>query len=298
MKRFNKTSVPLAALAALLAVTFVGGAAPCFAGIHYKAVTRNQDAQSKSTDIQVEGWVSDDKARIEFQGANPTGAKGAYLITRDGGKVVYMVNPEDKTYAEWDVQALLGAAGAVMQGMGPLLKFEVSDPKVEKLAEEDGGSILGIPTRHVRYRTSYTMKVKVLGMGTVSDIVSEQDIWTSDRLQDRALGVWLRSEPPRTGNAELDKLITSQYKIQGFPLKMVTVTTSTPQKKGQPTVTRSTMEVTQLDTSATVPDSRFEIPAGYQETQMVPTGAPGEGEEAEQGGLGGLLRKKRNSGGN
>jgi hypothetical protein len=291
VKKLTRTSV--------LALALIVGAMPCFAGIHYKAVTRNQDAQSKSTDIQVEGWVSGDKARVEFTGKNPTGANGAYLITRDGGRVIYLVNPEDKTYAEWDLQALLGAAGAVMQGMGPLLKFEVSDPKVEKLAEEDGGSILGIPTRHLRYRTSYTMKVKVFGMGNVSDVVSEQDIWTSDRLQDRALGVWLRSEPPRTGNADLDKLITSQYKIQGFPLKMVTVTTTTPQKKGQqPTVTRSTMEVTQLDTSATVPDSRFEIPAGYQETQMVPTGGAAQGEEGEQGGLGGLLRKKKNSGGN
>lgn len=288
MKKLIQTTV--------LALTLIAGAVPGFAGVHYKAVTRNQDAQSKSADIQVEGWVSGDKARVEFTGKNPTGADGAYLITRDGGKVIYLVNPEDKTYAEWDVQALLGAAGAVMQGMGPLLKFEVSDPKVEKLAEEDGGAILGIPTRHVRYRTSYTMKIKVFGMGNVSDVVSEQDVWTSDRLQDRALGVWLRSEPPKTGNPDLDKLVNSQYKIQGFPLKMVTVTTSTPQKKGQPTVTRSTMEVTQLDASATVPDSRFAIPAGYQETQMVPAGE-GQGEE-EQGGLGSLLRKKKNSGGN
>ena len=295
MKKLIRTSVLVPALAAIVAIG--AGAAPCFAGIHYKAVTRNQDAQSKSSDIQVEGWVAGDKARVEFQGSgNPTGTKGAYLITRDGGKVVYLVNPEDKTYAEWDLQAMLGAIGGIMQGMGPLLKFEVSDPKVEKLAEEDGGTLVGVPTRHVRYRTSYTMKVKVLGMGSISDIVSEQDVWTSDRLQDRALGVWLRSDPPRTGNAELDKLITSQYKIQGFPLKMVTVTTSTPQKKGQPTVTRSTMEVTQLDTSATVPDSRFEIPAGYQETQMVPT-VEGQGDEAEQGGLGGLLRRKKSNSG-
>ena len=295
MKKLIRTSVFVPALAAILIV----GAAPCFAGIHYKAVTRSEGGQEKASDIQVEGWVSGDKARVEFQGANPTGAKGAYLITRDGGKVIYMVNPEEKTYAEWDVQAMLGLASGIMQGMGPLLKFEVSDPKVEKLADEDGGAILGVPTRHVRYRTSYTMKVKVLGMGNVSDIVSQQDVWASDRLQDRALSVWLRSEPPRSGNEQLDKLITSQYKIQGFPLKMVTVTTSTPQKKGQPTVNRSTMEVTQLETSATVPDSRFEIPSGYQETQMVPTGE-GQGDEAEQGGpLGGLLRRKKsNSGAN
>jgi hypothetical protein len=31
------------------------------------------------------------------------------------------------------------------------------------------------------------------------------------------------------------------------------------------------MEVTQLDTSATVPAGSFELPAGYKETQMLPT---------------------------
>jgi hypothetical protein len=31
------------------------------------------------------------------------------------------------------------------------------------------------------------------------------------------------------------------------------------------------MEVTQLETSASVPASSFELPAGYKETQMVAT---------------------------
>ena len=36
------------------------------------------------------------------------------------------------------------------------------------------------------------------------------------------------------------------------------------------------MEVTQLDTAATVPESSFEIPADYEETEMqiLPSSAP------------------------
>jgi hypothetical protein len=49
----------------------------------------------------------------------------------------------------------------------------------------------------------------------------------------------------------------------------VTVTTST-QQKGKESVTRQVMEVTSLDEQA-VPDSTFEIPAGYEETQILPT---------------------------
>jgi hypothetical protein len=275
-------------------------AAPCFAGIHYKSVTHTQDARNQTMNMAVEGWVSGDKAKVEFkESGNPVMKQGSYLITRDGGKTLYLVNPEDKTYAEWDMQAMLGFVGGVMQGMGPLLKFEFSDPKVEKLVDESGGTLLGLPTRHLRYRTSYTTKVKVLGMSNVADSVIEQDIWATDRLQDLAMGVWLRSDPPRTGNEQFDKLIVAEMgKAHGIPLKSVSVSTSTQQKKNQQTVTRSSMEVTQLDT-VTVPDATFEIPAGYKETQLLPTGEQGQGDEEDsQGGLGGLLRRKKKSGGN
>ena len=268
---------------------------PAFAGIHYKAVTKTDDAKNPAN-IEVEGWVSGDKAKVEFEeSANPVAKSGAYLITKDGGKTIYLVDPEEKTYAEWDLQAMLGMVGSVMQGMGPLLKMEFSDPKVEKLLDEDGGTVVGLPTRHTRYRTSYTMKIKVLGMGNEANVVTEQDIWATDKLQDIALGVWLRSDPPRTGNPQFDKLIAAEAdKAKGFPLKTVTVSTTT-QKKGKATTTRSTMEVTELDSSANVAAASFEIPAGYQETQLLPTGE----QEEEQGGLGGLLRgrKKKSDGG-
>lgn len=244
---------------------------PASAGIHYQATTTTQGAPNQAANMQVEGLVAGEKARVEFkESGNPIMKKGAYLLTKDGGKTLYLVDPEEKTYAEMDLQGMMGMAGSVMQGMGPLLKLEFSDPKVEKLGEEDGGTVAGLPTRHFRYRTSYNMKVKVLGMGREASVVSEQDIWATNKLQDIGLGVWLRSEPPRTGNEQLDKLIAAEMdKTSGFPMKMVTVSTSTP-KKGQPTTTRTTMEVTQLDTSANVPATSFEIPAGYEATQLMP----------------------------
>lgn len=270
-------------------------ALPSFAGIHYKAVTKTQDASNQASNIAVEGWVSGDKAKVEFEeaGNNPAAKKGAYLVTKDGGRTIYFVDPAEKTYAEWDLQAMLGMVGAVMQGMGPLLKVEFSDPKVEKLLEENGGTVSGLPTTHYKYRTSYNMKIKVMGMGQEANVVTEQDVWATDKLQDVALGVWLRSDPPRTGNENFDKLIASEMdKAKGFPLKTVTVSTTT-QKKGKQTVTRSTMEVTQLDTNADVAAASFEIPAGYQETQLLPTAEAGEGQEEQQGGLGGLLRNRK-----
>jgi uncharacterized protein DUF4412 len=265
--RRSRVSIIASTLTLALAVAL---AAPASAGIHYTAVTNTEDAAGKSARMEVEGWVDGEKAKVLFKNSdNPAAHSGTYLVTRDGGKTLYLVDPEEKTYAEWDLAALLGLAGNILQGMGPLLKFEFSDPKVEKLAEEDGGPLLGLPTRHTRFRTSYTMKMRVFGIGNSADTVSEQEIWSTTRLQDPALGVWLRTDPPRTGNAEFDKLIAAEReKVSGFPLKTVTVNTTT-QKKGKQNVTRSTMEVTKLENQA-VAGATFEIPAGYQETQMLP----------------------------
>ena len=251
---------------------------PCSAGIHYKAVTK-QDAASKAGDVQVEGWVSGDNAKVAFveSAGNPFTEKGTYILTKDGGKSLLLVNPEEKTYAEWSLQGMLGAVGAVMNGMGPLLKVQFADLKMDKISEEDGGLVLGQPTRHYKFRTSYTMSIKVFGMGNVTDVVQEQDVWATTKLADPALGVWLRAEPPRTGNAEFDKLLTGEAgKYQGFPLKTVTVSTSTQKKGNKSTTAKSTMEVTQLDAGATVPASAFEIPAGYEKTE-IPMLPPGGG---------------------
>ncbi|HEX7183461.1 MAG TPA: DUF4412 domain-containing protein [Thermoanaerobaculia bacterium] len=286
MRKLRRSIVALTLLAA--------AASPAFAGIHYKSTTRTEAPSAQPMVMQVEGWVSGPKAKIEFDEAsgNPMVRKGAYLVTKNGGQTLYLVDPKEKTYAEWDLQAMLGFAGSVMNGMGPLLKVEFANLKTEKLLDEDGGAILGLPTKHYRFRTSYTMKMRVMGMANESDVVTDQDVWVTQKLQDAGLGAWLRSSPPRTGNEQFDKLINAEWSnIQGYPLKMVSVSTSTPKKKGQPTTTRTTMEVTQLDASATVADSAFEIPAGYEETQMMP--APG----SEAGGFGGLFNKKKKDGG-
>lgn len=255
-------------------------AAPAFAGIHYKSTTHMENPQARGSrspgDMQVEGWADGGKSRVEFrESGNPLMKKGTFLITKDGGKTVYLVNPQEKTYAVWDLESMLGGVGGMMNGVGALLKIEISDPKVVKELEEDGGVLVGLPTRHVRYRTSYSMTMKIMGRGNTNDVVIDQDVWVAPKLQDLALGIWLRT--PRTGNEQIDKLIKAESgKIQGIPLKTVSVSTSTDKKRGSTQVTRTTMEVTQLDTAATVPPSSFELPAGYKEIEMmaIPEGAP------------------------
>ncbi|HEX5758265.1 MAG TPA: DUF4412 domain-containing protein [Thermoanaerobaculia bacterium] len=251
-------------------------AVPATAGLRYQATTKTEGGAAST--MTVEGWVSGEKAKVLFrESTQPMTEAGTYLLTPDGGKTMYLVNPEEKTYAEWDLQAMLGMAGALTGGgMGPMFKMDFSEPKVEKLLDEDGGTVAGLPTRHTRFRTSYTVTVKVMGMGNTSDVVTEQDLWTTDQLQDVGLGVWLRAAP-RSGNEQLDKVIAAEMgKVAGFPLKSVTVST-TKGKKGKETVSRTTMEVTELDRTD-VADSTFALPAGYQEIQLLPAGLMGRKE--------------------
>lgn len=72
-------------------------------------------------DIQAEGWVTCEKAEVAFveSNRNPVAQQGTYILTQDGEKTLYLVNPQDKTYAQWDLQKMLGVVGAVMNGMGP-----------------------------------------------------------------------------------------------------------------------------------------------------------------------------------
>lgn len=255
----------------LLTAGVLLGVHPAFAGVYYKAESVIEPDNGQSQRMDVEAWVDGEKAKIVFtESNNPMTPEGSYLLTTDGGQVLYLVNPEEKTYTEWDLAAMMQTLGAMMDSMGGMMSMEFSEPQVEKLLEEDGGSILGMSTTHYRYRTTYTMDLKVMGMRRSNEIETVQDLWTTEEMDEAALGVWLRSTPPETGNEDIDGLVQAEIaKVQGFPLKTVTVSTTTGEKKKRSTTTRSTTEVKVLE-RRDAPAGSFEIPAGYEEREMLP----------------------------
>jgi len=268
--------VPVALLVAL----------PSFGAVRYKAFTETtSDAGGKPVKMIVSAHIDGERGRIEFQEStgNPILSEGTYLVTEDGARTIYLVNPEEKTYSAWDLDAMLRFAGSMMEGMGGLMKMEFSEPQVEKLLDEDGGIRQGLPVRHLRYRTTYTLNIKVLGMKRSTATETLQDLWVTDSLGDAALGAWLRDDPPTTGNEELDRLIRAEFeKAQGYPLKSETVTKNR-DEKGKVTTSRTVMEVTELDRNAPAPSAEScKVPAGYTEAPLLPTG---EGEDNPLKGL-------------
>jgi hypothetical protein len=244
-------------------------AMPAVAGIHYKSRSFQEGkGASKQMDMTVESWVDGDNAKILFtESKNDLMGKDSYLVTTDGGKIIYLVDPKEKTYTEWDLDAMMNMFGAVMESMGGMLQMEFSDPEVEKLLEESGGTVVGLPTTHYRYRTAYTMDMKIMGMKRSQSFETVQDIWSTEELADPALGVWLKRDPPSMGNAGIEKVIAAEMsKMKGFPLKTVQETITTGQKGKQQT-TITTTEVYELDQTTVSPET-FEIPADYERREM------------------------------
>ena len=256
--------IRLARLSCVFLAVVFAAALPAEAGLHYQAKTWQEGAQaSKAARQSVEAWVDGDNAKIRFsESKNEMTPKGSYILTSDGGATIFLVNPKEETYAEWDLEAMLQTVSQVMEGMGGMFEVEISDPTVELLLEEDGGSIAGFSTTHYRFRTSYSMRMKVMGMKRASDIVTISDTWSTDEIKDKAMGVWLRREPPDLGDTGLDKLIAAEMsKIRGFPLKTIEEQTST-NKKGKESVTQTITEVTLVERIAVEPTT-WVIPAHY-----------------------------------
>jgi len=257
--------------------TVLALAAPSFAGVIYSAKTTGEGAKgAEMQSATVRAWVSEGNAKVLFEASeNPMTESGSYLITRDGGQTIYLVNPEDKTFAKWDLEAMMQLASGAMK----MVNLKITDPKVEKLGEMLGEPILGVPTTHYKFRTSYGMQMKFFGMSQSNTIVQDEEIWSAPSLLDAGFGIWLRKSPPKTGDDQFDALMRSEMqKMNGFPLKRITVTTTT-DKKGKQETTRTSMEVTDMKMQP-IPDSTFEIPVDYTETELLPTG---EGEEGQEG---------------
>lgn len=256
-------------VAALFITSFL--ALQAHADFRYKVVTKTEGAQQGGpggTSMQM--TAAGDKARIDFTGGAPMGNDG-YLLSHDGGKTMIMVSPKDKTYMTWDMNAMMGMAGA----MTSMMKMEVTDPKVEKLLDEPGEPLLGYPTRHYKFRVSYGMSMTLMGFKNASNVTRDEETWTTTKIDTAALTRWIK-QAPKTMNESLDKLIVMERdRMEGLPLKTLSVQTTT-DKSGKAQTLKTTMEVTEvktLDTEA----GYYDIPTGFQEATLeVPEEADGE----------------------
>jgi hypothetical protein len=242
----------------LIAILLI--ALPSFAGITFTAKTTSDEGG----DVTIRALVSGSRAKVTFlQSDGKIAVSGDYMLSRDQGNTLYLISPGTRTYTRYDTQSMLSGMGQMVQGMRGMMKVTFESPKVEKIVDENGGVIAGLPTRHYRYRTSYVVSMHVTGDRKATTEI-EEDIWTTTRLTDPALAIWLKKAPAATGDEQLDSMIRAEMdKVQGFPLKRITVT-HMHDATGAEHNTRVEMQVTSVKTIA-VAAAEFSIPKSYRE---------------------------------
>jgi hypothetical protein len=239
------------------------------AGISFTTVTKVEGgragaAKERTVRVSVEG----ESLKTEFvTSMGPTFPAGAYMLTRDAGKTFYLVFPTDKVYMPWNLQETLAGAGA-LTGAFPGFKMEIKDYKVETTLDEEGPVMLGLPTRHYKFRTSYAMEMTIMGQASSTVHAQEEEIWATAKFNSLVIEAWQKNQAFKTGNAQIDVLIEqSKKKVKGLPLKHITNTTMTMGGRGQPTASRTVTEVTEIKEEK-VPESAFAIPADYTEKKI------------------------------
>jgi len=241
-----------------------------FAGVEWrtKTVTEAQ-AKGQSNTIVMQVFASGGNVKQVFESVaneNEMFQKGSYWLFKAGEGNLYMVNPAEKTYSRLPMSAIMQMAGVV----GKLIKIKIKNPVVnsEKLGSD---TILGYPCQHSKMLMEYDMEVKIAIIKSKSHEKIEKEVWSTPKFKGMAeMAESFRFRDFKTGMEDLDNLIEEQMKAEaelGFPLKMITVTTSIDKKGNAKEKSRQTMEVLSLG-SKNFPALFFEIPAGYKEKQI------------------------------
>lgn len=241
-----------------------------FAGVEWKARTVTQaEAKGQSNTVVQQVFAQGGNVKLVFESVayeNEMFKKGSYWLFKAADESFYMVNPEDKTYARLPINAMLQMAGVV----GKLVKIKIKNPviNVEKLGTE---TMLGYPCLHSKMLMEYDMEVKIAIIKSKSHEKIEKETWSTPKFKGmEEMAESFRFRDFKTGMEDLDALIEQQMKAEaglGFPLKMITVTTSIGKKGKEKEKSRQVMEVLSLG-AKNLPASFFEIPAGYEEKQM------------------------------
>ena len=275
-------------LALTLMATLVG---PASAGLVFTQETTAEGETAKYLNMTIRTWIDAGGAKMEFlSSGNPLMAAGSYMLIQPDADAMLLVNPKEKTYTSLDFSQLMGSMSQMTGSESGGGERKVADPIVEKLLEEDGGTILGRPTRHFRWRTQYTVRIAA-GMGIEMETATDQteDVWVADiKIDPKIMRSFEGMGAGAALPAELQKIVDAAKQTQtGFPLKRIVVatgkTTTTGSgmmakmmaksmaKQGGDKPTTTIYQVTELSEEK-VPASTFAIPAGYPETEMM---APG-----------------------
>lgn len=227
------------------------------------------DPGGKKGDDVIHGTVrvAGTRARMDTDEQKPESDR-SYFLLADGGRTVYVVHPERRTYEEHDADEFAHVVGMAMRSVGPVLKISVRDVRLDTARLGAGEPVAGRATQRVQLRQRWTTSMRVLGfvredMG--GSCVAEY--WADPSLPlmrnplfdivSTALLALAAADADFVGNAD-----AARAKLfRGSPLRAdIRMTMSG--DRGED-VTRLRYEVTKF-TAGGVDDAELQLPKGYR----------------------------------
>jgi len=193
-----------------------------------------------------------------------------YLLVGDGGRTVYVVHDDQRTYEQHDADEFARIIGTAMRAAGPVFNVSVSDARIDTVRLGAGGTVAGRQTQHVRLRQQWRTSMRVMGF-VKEDLRGSA---TGDYWADPSL-VLMRNPLFDIVSTSLFALAASDEEFlassdasrarlfRGAPLK-ADITFSMGGSDGDDT-SHLRYEVTKL-TPGAVDERALEIPKGYRRT--------------------------------
>ncbi len=255
-------------LMAMLVAALVGLCVPAFAGLVWQSeimnVSNDDTSFTKSVVYAQTNQVRQEYTEITGKAKNAMTEKGYWWLYKGSSKVIYIVNPEEKTYFGMNFDSLMSMMGA----LGSLMSIKITNAasSVQDLGTEQ---LMGYDCKHLAISSAYDMEMKVLMMKIKSHVERKNEVWATSQLPTEEIALSFWEGGFKTGMTGLDSLISKEmelYKGIGIMLKSV-ATTVTTDAKGKTTESKTMMSVTGLEQKA-LDDALFQLPADYKEVSL------------------------------
>jgi hypothetical protein len=243
-------------------------AIPAFSAVQYDFVQRtsHEGVEVPTTELVGRAILEGTRSRIEFTGGDVYPA-GTYMVSIDGSRRLYFVDPEKKWYTEVNTAGIATAVAAS--------NIQIANLKSNLEKVSDGEIIAGHPTAHYKLTITYDITVPYRTMALKQSVRTIIHTWATTKFGD--IGQSAFANTVRTGNVEVDRLVeTETTKVAGLPLRQsVTITmtnaTGRPVKSNLPLPpTRTIVRETQVTRIGEVIPSTmtFKVPSTYRRADV------------------------------
>lgn len=225
------------------------------------------------------------KHRTEYAGGRnpsfPFGGKAGsveLMMVADSVMTLDFVDSSTKTYTELKPGGMMKGALDMFKSLGAGLKAKLSADSSSVDSLGDGGIIAGHRTVHFRTHFGAVMALSIFGDSirvglhdtidtyVAPDLKDPADSAASNRVADE-MKVGLKGMFPFDMTDAFAALSVGTKRISNAGVPLKTVNTITTNAIGRTTTQRTTTEVLKYE-RAVVPDSTFQIPAGYKKVEF------------------------------